>query len=192
MTRRPIIYRRGYIPQRRLVFVGGEGASEVAYVGHLQYLARVAGLPVHIEISDLGRGAGDPLARIRLAVQQLDRLARTRIEPPDRFVMLDRDQAEREPAGAERARRLAEERRITIVWQDPCFEALLLRHMPSCATLLPPDNVEALRVLRRHWPEYTKPMSSIALRHQLDVDSLRRAADVEPDLAQLLRCLGLL
>ena len=122
MTRRP----PPSIPERRPVFVGCEGESEVAYAGLLQDMLREAGIHVHLVVHDLGCGAGDPLARIQLAVQRLAQLRRTRIAPPERFILLDGDQAARDSARAGRARLLAAQYDITIVWQEPCFEALLL------------------------------------------------------------------
>jgi len=106
-------------------------------------------------------------------------------------MLLDGDQAARDPARADRARHLAAQHHIAIVWQEPCFEALLLRHLPDCTTRRPPDTQEALRVLEREWPGYKKPLSRAALARQIDRDAVRRAAGVERELRALLRCLGL-
>lgn len=179
------------IPERRPVFIGCEGESEVAYAGLLQGMLREEGLHVHLVVRDLGRGAGDPFARIQLAVQRLKQLHRTRLVPPERFVMLDGDQAMRDHERAAAACRLAAEHNIAIVWQEPCFEALLLRHLPDRATRRPPDTPEALRVLEQEWPGYSKPMSREHLARRIDREAVRRAACVEPTLLTLLRCLGL-
>ena len=179
------------IPERRPVFIGCEGESEVAYAGLLQDMLREGGRHVHLVVHDLGRGAGDPLARVQLAVQRLEQLHRTRIAPPERFILLDGDQAVHDPVRAERARDLAAEHKITIVWQMPCFEALLLRHLPGCTTRRPPDTQEAVRVLEREWPGYKKPLPRATLAGRIDRDAVRRAAVVEHDLRALLHCLGL-
>ena len=152
MTRR----RPPSIPERRLVFIGCEGESEVAYAGLLQDMLREAGVHVHLVVRNLGRGAGDPLARVQLAVQRLEQLRRTRIAPPERFILLDGDRAARDSARASCARRLAAQEDIAILWQKPCFEALLLRHLPDCTTRRPLDTPEAVRVLNREWPGYNK------------------------------------
>lgn len=188
MTRR----RRAYIEQRRPVFIGCEGASEVSYAGFLQDLLRDASPPVHLVIEELGLGAGDPMARIDLAVRRLDHLRRTRIAPPQRFVLLDDDQIEADPRRADMARRMAAANNIRIVWQRPCFEAVLLRHLPDRTTRRPPDTPEAKRALERDWPEYQKPMTRAALARRLDLQAVLRAATVEPELDVLLRCLGLI
>ena len=182
---------RPYIDQRRPVFIGCEGASEVSYAGFLQDLLRDVSLPVHLVIEELGLGAGDPLARIDLAVRRLDHLRRTRIAPLQRFVLLDDDQIAADPQRAVRARRTAAENNIVIVWQRPCFEAVLLRHLPDRATRRPPDTSEAVRALVRVWPEYQKPMTRAGLARRLDRQAVLQAAAVEPELDVLLRCLGL-
>ncbi len=187
MTRR----RSPSIPQRRPVFIGCEGESESAYAGLLQDLLREEGLHVHLVVHDLGRGAGDPFARVQLAVQRLAQLRRTRIEPPARFILLDGDQAARDPDRAAGARRLAAENNISIIWQEPCFEAMLLRHLPDRSTRRPPDTSEAVRALEREWPGYRKPMSRDHLARQINRDAVRRAARVEPALLALLQCVGL-
>ena len=187
MTRR----RPPSIPERRPVFIGCEGESEVAYAGLLQDMLREAGLHVHLVVHNLGRGAGDPLARVQLAVQRLKQLRCTRIEPLERFILLDGDQATRDVARASCARNLANQHNIAIVWQKPCFEALLLRHLPDCTTRRPPNTPRAVRMLEREWPGYKKPLSRTTLAGRIDRAAVRRAAGVERELWALLRCLGL-
>ena len=99
MTRR----RPPFIPQRRPVYIGCEGASEISYAGFLQDLLREAALPVHLVVEELGPGAGDPLARVDMAVRRLAHLRRTRTAPQKRFVLLDHDQAQRDPHKAKGA-----------------------------------------------------------------------------------------
>lgn len=188
MTRR----RPPHIPQRRPVYIGCEGASEVSYAGFLQDLLRAADLPVHLIVEELGPGAGDPLARVELAVRRLAHLRRTRTAPAERFVLLDDDQAQRDPQRADRAKRAAADKDIVIVWQRPCFEAVLLRHLDGRAAHRPPDTPGAGRALLRDWPEYQKPMNRADLARRLDLAAVLRAAAVEPELDALLRCLGLL
>lgn len=184
--------RPPHIPQRRPVYIGCEGASEVSYAGFLQDLLRVAELPVHLVVAELGSGAGDPLARIEMAVRRLARLRLTRTAPAERFVLLDFDQAERNPQRADQAQRVAADNDVVIVWQRPCFEAVLLRHLQGLAGHRPIDTPRAQWALVREWPEYEKPMTRADLARRLDLAAVLRAAAVEPDLAALLTCLGLL
>jgi hypothetical protein len=157
-----------HILQRRPVYIGCEGASEVSYAGFLQDLIREARLPVHLVIEELGPGAGDPLGRIEMAIRRLGQLRRTRIAPAERFALLDHDQADRDARRADLARRIAAENNIKILWQRPCFEAVLLRHLDGRATRRPPDTPGAGRALLREWPEYAKPMTRTALSRRID------------------------
>lgn len=187
MSRRP-----PFIPLRRRIYIGCEGASEAGYAGLLQDLIRIAGLPVHLVIEELGPGAGDPLARIELAIRRLARLRRTRDAMMKQFALLDFDQAARDPQRAERARHLADRHNIVILWQRPCFEAVLLRHLEGCAINQPPDTRVAQAALLREWPDYAKPMTRAALGRRIDQAAVLRAAAVEPGLDTLLRCTGLM
>ena len=107
-------------------------------------------------------------------------------------MLLEEDQTVLAPARAETARQLATQKNITIVWQRPCFEAVLLRHLLGCHTRRPPDTTGAGNALQGEWPEYAKPMDRAALARRLDLAAAMRAAGVEPELAALLRAIGLL
>lgn len=181
--------RRPSIPQRRPIYIGCEGESEQGYAGFLQDLIREADLPVHLTIEVLG--AGDPLSRVEAALRRLAHLRRTRGALAERFILLDTDQVALDPDRAERARRLALQNDIQLVWQQPCFEAMLLRHFPGRAMHRPPDNRSALRELEREWPGYSKPATRAAIVHRLDLGCVVRASAVESDLHGLLRCIGL-
>ncbi len=180
------------IELRRPVYIGCEGASEVGYAGFLQDLIRDANLPVHLHVDELGPGTGDPLSRIEMAVLRLKHLEKKGRAPAERFALLDFDQAERDPPRAERTRKLASDNRITILWQRPCFEAMLLRHLEGKAAHRPPDTAGALKALEKEWPEYRKPMTRASLARRLDRDAVLRAAGVEAELQALLRCIGVL
>ena len=184
--------RRAIIPLRRVIFIGCEGASEVSYAQFLQDLADEAGLHIHLDIRELGPGAGDPLHRIELAVTRLRFLRRARTDPAARFVFVDHDQAERDPERAERAIRLAHDNGIAIIWQRPCFEAFLLRHFAGRETHRPPTSPVALSALRQVWAVYRKPMSRLELSSQIDLAAVRRAAAVEPEFREMLVRLGLM
>lgn len=182
--------RRPLIPQRKPIFVGCEGESEQAYAGLLQDLASEHGLHVHLNIEVLK--AGDPLARIELAIRKLANLKRTRGLYSDRFVLLDTDQLSLSPTRAQQAINLAAEHGINIVWQDPCFEAVLLRHFQGRTTFRPPDNQATRTAILQAWPGYKKPMTRRELAGKLDLEAVVRAGRVENDLRQLLQCLGLI
>jgi len=182
--------RRAFIPQRTPMFVGCEGQSEAAYMALVAGLARQAGLPVHIEVQELTPGAGDPLARVIMAIDRIERARRRRGAFARSFILLDDDQRDLDRGRAADAQRRAAEAGITLVWQSPCHEALLLRHLPGCATRRPQDSAGAAQALLREWPAYRKPMSRVALAARLDLDALRRAADAEPELHAMFATFG--
>lgn len=183
--------RRPHIPLRRPVFVGCEGESETGYVRLLQDLINAEGAAIHLIIENLGIGASEPQTRIELAVRKLEQLHRTRTAPQDRFVLLDHDQANANPQRTASALSLAQRHRIRIVWQRPCFEALLLRHLPQCAMRQPQTSADADKALKREWPEYLKPMTRIDLAKKIDRGAVLRAGMVEQELQLLLRCIQL-
>ncbi len=184
--------RPPFIEPRRPVYIGCEGASEAGYAAFLQDLVRDAKLAVHLHVDELGPGAGDPLSRIEMAVLRLKLLQRRHGAPSERFALLDSDQAERDLLRAEKARKLAADNGIMIVWQRPCFEAMLLRHLAGKASNRPPDTPGAVRALEKEWPEYRKPMTRANLARRIDRDAVMRAAVVEAELETLLRCIGML
>jgi hypothetical protein len=95
------------------------------------------------------------------------------------------------PDRAERARTLARQNSIQLIWQQPCHEAFLLRHHLGRDTHRPPDSPNAGRALEREWPQYRKPMAAIDLRARMDIEAVYRVARVEPEFAALLRAIGL-
>lgn len=182
--------RRPFIPQRKPIFIGCEGESEQGYAGFLQDLIRETDLHVHLNIEVLK--AGDPLARIQLAIRKLAQLRKTRGNFTDRFVFIDTDQLALSADRANRARQLAAENNIRVIWQEPCFEAVLLRHFAGRTTHRPLTNQATQNAILQSWPQYQKPMSRAELARKLDLDAVARAARVEGDLMALLRCIGLL
>ena len=69
-----------------------------------------------------------------------------------------------------------------VIWQDPDREALILRHLPGCATRRPASTRIAMQQLLQQWPEYEKTMSATQLANRIDLKALRRAAKVEDEL----------
>ena len=175
---------------RRRIFLGCEGASERAYGQVIYDLANEASLSIHIDVVPLNPGAGDPLARIKKSIQIITKKMRDGIPFEQQFVLMDRDQANRDPVGAMSAERLANEHEILIIWQRPCHEALLLRHLPQCERLMPTTSVDAKRGLLRSWPNYQKPMTSVRLAERIGLPEVQRASAVEPELQAFLQRIG--
>ena len=177
--------------ERKRLFLGCEGKSEVAYAKLLDDFAKQTGAPAHLDIQQLFPGAGAPLARIQRAIKILGgRVQKRRVPYAGRFILLDRDQVQSRRM-AENVESLAGEHDIKLIWQEPCHEALLLRHLPRCASDRPPASKLAESALRAVWPEYKKPMSAASLSKRIDMVGLCRAATVEPRLRELLNDIGL-
>ena len=174
---------------RRRFFLGCEGQSEHSYGTLLQHLADSVPLHIHIELHDL-RG-GDPLAIVESAIARLVRQIRTRGSFVARALLLDDDQLGQNPARDAQIQPLVIEHRLLLVWQRPCHEALLLRHLPGCESLRPQNSLAANLHLSRYWQDYKKPMSANRLLEKIGLAELASAASVEPDLAILLTLLGL-
>ena len=182
-------YRR---PEEMRFFVGCEGNSEAEYAKLLGDFAKQFGAPAHLVIRRLFPGAGAPLARIKLAAKALERPVQKRRMPyAGRFILLDRDQIQDDRRMVEDAERLAGAHDIKLIWQEPCHEALLLRHLSGHAGDRPPTCGNAASMLRAVWPKYKKPMSAAGLSQRIDRAGLRRAAAVEPGLREFLDAIGL-
>lgn len=183
---------RRRIPQRRRLFVGCEGESERSYGAFLTRLIEEGELAVHLDTVVLQPGGGDPCAIVELAVQRIAQKQKNRGEPYDRkIVLLDADRLGAVPDRDQRLLQISRREDLHLVWQRPCHEAMLLRHIDGCAQLAPPDSTAAVRELRRRWDDYRKGMSAARLAERLDLDAVARAAAVENDLAVFLAEIGL-
>jgi len=183
---------RAYIPQRKPVFLGCEGKSEQAYGQLLNDLLRQNDRPFYLDIVNLNPGAGDPVSRIRRAQQEIAHISQRRSQFLFRWVLMDSDQVANDRSRRNDAERLAEQTGIRIIWQEPCHEALLLRHLDGCNARRPPTSATAEDALRSEWPEYRKPMTKVGLARRITLDGVQRAAAEEPQLYEFLRDITLL
>ena len=178
------------ILQRRRIFVGCEGASEAAYVAHLQKLANARDFAVHLTACDLG--GGDPCTLVEKAIRQVKSDVHRRRDPfAHRAICLDSDRRRETPDRTVRALDLAARHKFLLIWQAPNHEGLLLRHLERCQHLRPPNSAQALEVLRSNWPDYAKAASAKDLAERIDQAALMRAAAGEPELAVFLGWIGL-
>lgn len=108
-------------------------------------------------------------------------------------ILLDSDQiqGERADSRAREARRLAREHDINLIWQNPCHEGLLLRHMPGQEKIQPVNCADAQKKLVAIWRKYRKPMTAEQLSNRIRLEDVQRAARTEPDLKELLQATGL-
>ena len=84
-------HRRPHIPQRKAVFVGCEGQSEVGYASFLKDVLDEAGLHIHIDARSLSPGAGDPRALLRSAITEIRQCESSRIPYFHKVILVDID-----------------------------------------------------------------------------------------------------
>lgn len=177
------------IRQRRRVFVGCEGESERSYVALLQQL--LGRQPAHQLVAEVLNG-GDHLANIESAQKALRRQAvQGRDKFVGRYVLLDSDQRGRNLQRDADCEQLARKLGFHLIWQDPCHEALLLRHLEECTFRRPPTSADSMNQLRTAWPGYEKNLGKEKLGARIDVVALSRVRRVEPALEHLLLLIGL-
>jgi hypothetical protein len=178
-------------PKKARVFVGCEGKSEVEYVRFIGVHCDLAKLPVHIVADNLAPH-GDPLSRVEAAIKRIKHLERSRDIFKIRCILLDDDQNDQALQRTANAKQLAQKHSISVIWQSPNHEAMLLRHFKGHADDRPQTSAIAEQKLKAIWPEYKKPMERRELGKRLDADALKRATGVEPDLKRFFTRLGLI
>jgi hypothetical protein len=178
------------IRPRRRVFLGCEGESELGYAGVLQWFLDSSGSHVYLDAVTLEPG-GDPLALIERAKDRIEQRQQAHGSYEKHAVLLDADRLGQKPDRDARIAGLVKSPRILLLWQDPCHEALLLRHLTGSAQRRPPQSDDAIAELCRHWPEYEKGMSAWGIRKRIGNQQIRQAMTVEPDLRAFLNSLGI-
>jgi hypothetical protein len=181
---------RPSVPPRLRIFLGCEGESERGYGAFLGQLLQINGCHVHLDTVLLRPNGGDPLALVELACRRVVENERKRGRYAFRAVLLDADRMGQMRVRDVRILPVAAAARLRLIWQRPCHEALLLRHLDGCRDRQPATTALAEQELKRHWPEYEKGMSAVRLAARLGARELRQALEVEHDLAALVSDLG--
>lgn len=177
------------IRQRRRVFIGCEGESERSYVALLQKLMEIK--PDYQLIPEVLNG-GDHLANIESAQKALKKhQVQARGQFVAKYVLLDSDLRGRNARRDADCDRLARQLDLRLIWQNPCHEAFLLRHLEECTQRRPPTSGESEQQLRAAWPGYEKNFGRERLSARIDIAALNRVRRVEPELEGLLILVGL-
>ncbi len=184
--------RNPRIRARTPVFLGCEGESEQGYGQFLNDIVRERDLPFHIEVVNLNPGAGDPLARVKKATQEIMRRNQRRAAFAYRALIMDDDQIAGNQHRRQQVESLAQQNSISIIWQSPCYEAFLLRHFNGRLHSNPPDSATSLANLRQVWPNYAKPESRLEISRKLSFQDVVRVSAHHQELAELLRFLQLI
>ena len=176
-------------PHRR-VFLGCEGKSEFGYGGVLQQFLKSAGAHVHLDLVKLQPGGGDPLALVERARKLIDRHREHHDAYDSHAILLDADLLGIARDRDAQIEGLARSAKIVLIWQHPCHEAFLLRHLIGCGQLRPQTSADAFAALRRRWPDYEKGLIKMQIAERIGEQQIRQAMAVEPELDRFLRSLG--
>jgi hypothetical protein len=187
----PRLMRRQHVIRRR-IFAGCEGDSEVSYIARVRRIADDVHQKVFLDAQPLQPDGGDPLALLLRAEEVVARNERNRELYDEKYLLIDRDRLGRSPERDQQIPAILNRINARVIWQDPAHEALILRHLPGCATRRPPSTQIAMQQLRQQWPEYQKPMSAMQLATRINLDALRQAAKVEDELRAFLASIELL
>lgn len=176
--------RRRTVERRHVIFIGVEGRSERAFVRFLGKCCERKGLRLHLDVKPAN--GGDSVAVVEAAGRNASRHSRR----TQRLVILDQDRMERDRQAGRDARAVAAASRLQVVLQKPNLEGVLLRLHPGHERrqVLPH---EAIRELKKVWPEYDKPPTAEKLDQHFDYADLLRVAAHDEDLRRLLDVLGL-
>lgn len=183
--------RRRLRPQRRRIFLGCEGDSERGYGALLGDLLEERRQDVHLDVVLLRPGGGDPLTLVKRCEEHFTRNARR--GSPDyihRALMLDSDLRGQDRARDQEATNIALELGLRMIWQEPCHEAFLLRHLDGFRDNRPTLPRDAMTLLQKAWPQYRKGMAAVRLGERVGYEDVLRAAEVENELAEFLRDIG--
>lgn len=184
---------RGRIAQRVRIYVGCEGESEQSYSKLLGIVAEDVGLHLHLDNDVLQPGGGDPLALVQLAVRRVVwKEGRRGGAFRHRVLFLDRDKFGQDTQRDGRVEPLAQLNKISLIWQNPCHEAFLLRHFEGYSTIQPATSALALMALKRVWPTYDKALPANELAIKIGPAEIRRAGTVDDVFANFLDRIGLL
>ena len=176
-------------PKRKRFFVAGEGASEVAFFAAMQAWADGKDLAVHLVSEDLKGGSAIKMAE--RAVDAAKRNDARRGAHYGRWAFLDTDTMTAHDH--RNVVRVLGSANIQLVPQNPCFEALLLRHFSGFEHANPTDCPAAQTQLAGPWPRYRKPPGSKDIRERIGFADAIRYARVEAGAyADFLRTIGLL
>lgn len=171
---------------RRRIFVGCEGESEVGYIGLIRRVVGSVHQKVYLDPRALQPGGGDPLDLVRRAEEIVASIERNREPYEEKYLLIDRDKVGHSPERDRQFEAILDRTRTQVIWQQPSHEALILRHLPGCGRHRPANTQIAMRQLRQQWPQYQKPMSAVQLATRIDLEALRRAAEVENELRAFL------
>ncbi|MCY3939884.1 MAG: hypothetical protein OXG29_02255 [Gammaproteobacteria bacterium] len=176
------------IRKRRRILIAGEGQGEQALVALLQKLCDQGNRDIHLQF--VSSGGGDSLVVIRACVRTKHRQARTRKPPKNCIALLDYDRLHADRRVGRDAIAEAQRHQVHTVFIRPNLEGLLLRLHVNQETRKVPASI-AHGELRKLWPEYEKPATAMELEDRFALNDLKRVAQKDDQVSQLLNLIGL-
>lgn len=182
--------RRSRFPQRKRIFLGCEGESERSYGALLARLVESQHQRIFLDTVLLQPGGGDPLALVLLAARRLREQESKRGAYVAAYLLVDADKLGNKPERDRQILAAARKAGLNLIWQEPCHEGLLLRHLPGCEQLRPATTELAFATLKQRWPGYEKNLPAAKLALVLGAEEVRRARRVTDALDRLLKEMG--
>lgn len=177
------------IPQRKRIFIAGEGESEQSFIKWLQYLSDQKGLHLHLDCQTLGGGG----YKTMLERAAWERRRKERYRAKSSILLVDSDRAERGDDGWSllKLKQEAVKQNIKVCAQHPNLEGLLLRMLPNNERLKPSAD-RAHGQLCQAWAGYKKPADARTLGAKFILDDLIRVAKLDSELNEFLSIIGLI
>jgi hypothetical protein len=176
------------IIQRKRIFIAGEGESEQSLVKWFQQLLNQKSLAIHLDCQPLGGGG----YKTMLSKAVRERKRKERHKAKYSILLVDGDRAIRGDDGwsIPQLKHEATKQKITVCVQNPNHEGLLLRMFPGNERLQP--SIASIKSqLRSVWLDYQKPADARELELKFTHDDLRRVAQQDDDISNLLKMIGL-
>ena len=175
--------RRPSVKPRRAIFIGVEGISDRAFV---RFLARCCGRKgLHLYLDVKPAGGGDSVAVVESSARYMSK----RSGYSEQLVLLDNDRIEQDKNAGRNAEVVASANSLEIILLNPKLEGLLLR-LHAGHERRQVRAQDALKELKKVWPEYGKPPTADQLDQRFDVPDLLRVAQHDEHLQRLLEILG--
>ena len=177
-------HRKPTIPQRKRLFIGCEGLSEVGYIQWLRVLSNANGGYIHVISENLNGGSLVQMVnKAEIAFKRHQKLAPIK----NKYILIDSDRGENDPIELREAMRLINEYGFNVIWQSPNHEGFLLTHCEKFTGRIPTNNGDASRLLLRQKTKYLKPMPMQKYKQMFNDESPKIAAEHNDELAKLLK-----
>ena len=159
--------RRPSVKPRRAIFIGVEGRSDRAFVRFLERCCERKKLHLHLDVKPAG--GGDSVTVVEAAARHISK----RSDYSEQLVLLDNDRIEQDKIAGRNAEFVASANRLEIILLNPNLEGLLLK-LHSGHERRQVRSQDALKELKKVWPEYDKPPTADQLDQRFGVSDLLR------------------